>query len=85
MFAGNAALLVLLAIMALKDSALLSFVSIGFWIVVALIVLARYVDVTRYNGTRTDGGTPATLRDVKRHGTRMVVIASAAWVLAHVL
>ena len=81
---GNGGLVLLLIPIVLNDSGLLSFASIGFWILLGLVVVARYVDVTCYAGTMPDG-TPATLRDVNRFSAWLVVIASAAWVLAHAL
>ena len=85
MFLGNSELVLLLVLVSRMDSALLSIVSIGFWMVVGLIVYARYVDVTRYKGTTSEGDRCATLLDVKRSSTRQVIIAGAAWVLAHAL
>ena len=85
MLVGPAVLAVLLLISGTADSAFLSVASIVFWIVVGLTVLARYLDVTRYEGTMGDGETPATLHDVKRYSSWLVVGASAAWVLVHSL
>ena len=67
------------------DSGRLSFGSIGYWIAVGLIVVARYVDVTCFAATMPKDGTPSTLRDANRFSAGLVVIASAAWVLAHAL
>ena len=79
---GTGLLFLLLIPIARGDSGMLSFVSIGFWIVVSLVVVARYVEVTCYPGVM---GTLSTLRDVNRFSAGLVVIASAAWVLAHTL
>ena len=85
MFAGNAVLAVLAVVIVTGDRALLSLESVGFWLVVGLVALARYVDVTRCEGTTTDGGTPATVNDVKRFSVRLAAIATGTWVLAHAL
>ena len=85
LFGGIAALCLLLIPIAMNDSGRLSFVSIGYWIVLGLIVVARYVDVTCFASTMPNDGAPATLRDANRFSARLVVIASAAWVLAHAL
>jgi len=85
MLVANAALIVLLAVIALSDSALHSPVSVAFWIVVGLAVLARYVDVTRYKGTTMEDSAPATLRDVKRFSAGLVCFGGAAWMLAHIV
>jgi hypothetical protein len=85
MLAGHWVLLMLLLIIARTDSGLLSFVSIAFWGIVGLTVWARYVDVARFNGTMTDGKTPATLGDAKQFRAWLIVISCPAWVLAHAL
>ena len=85
MFFGNAVLALLLIAISRWDNGLLAPASIGFWIVVGLVVYARYVDVTRYEGTTGEGDRPATLLDVKRFSTWQVVIAGSVWVLVHAL
>ena len=85
MLAGHGVLLVLLLVITQSDRGLLSLVSVAFWVVVGLVVWARHVDVTRCNGTMTDGETPATLGDFKRFRSWLVGISGAAWVLAHAL
>ena len=82
---GNAVLFLLLVSIAINDHGLLSPASLGFWMVVGLVVVARYVDVTRYAGTTCTACSPATLQDVKRFSAGVVVIASAGWALAHTL
>jgi len=85
MVGGNALLAGLLVVIVQQQSAILSVVSIAVWIVVGLVVLARYLDVTRYGGSLGDGCTPATLRDVRRFGVSMVAIVGAMWAAAHAL
>ncbi len=51
----------------------------GIYVLVALsLILARYVDVSRFGG-QTTNGDPATLRDWRRHVAILVPVAAALW------
>jgi hypothetical protein len=56
--------------------------SLAFWVLVLLLVLARFVDVTRYGG-ETSTGTRATLTDARRFAAAVVGVAAAAWLGVH--
>jgi hypothetical protein len=85
MVIGNAALALLLIVMVQGDWGVFSLPSIAFWMFVGLVVGARYLDVTRYKGTTSDGDRPATLIDVKRFSIQQLVVSGAAWGLVQVL
>ena len=55
---------------------------VAFWLIVGLVIAARYVDVTRFDG-RTANGEPATLRDFRRHTIGLVLVCGAVWTFAH--
>ncbi len=59
-----------------------SMVDVVYWLAVAGIIAARYLDVVRFGGTRTDG-KPATLADWKRHAAINVVLAIVGWAVIH--
>jgi hypothetical protein len=53
-----------------------------FWIVVATLVLVRYLDIRFLNG-QTAMGTPASLKDWTRYVVLVAVGSTIAWALAH--
>ncbi|GAB6165312.1 hypothetical protein JCM19992_13120 [Thermostilla marina] len=59
-----------------------SVVDVVYWAAVAGIIVARYVDVVKFQGTRTDG-KPATLADWKRHAAINVAVAIVGWAVIH--
>lgn len=60
--------------------------AIDLWFagVLALVILARLVDITRYQGTTGDG-EPATLADFRGYALKLAAAAAAAWLLAHLI
>jgi hypothetical protein len=85
MLGGQLGLLACLALIVRDDRALHSAVSIGFWIVLGLMILARYFDVKRFGGAKTDGTTRATMQDVKKFAYGSVGLGGAFWLVAHLL
>ncbi|MCA9593119.1 MAG: hypothetical protein KC776_07405, partial [Myxococcales bacterium] len=81
MMGGQLALLGSLAIIVRDDPAFHSAVSIGFWVVLGLMILARYLDVTKYGGAKADGETRATLADVKKFAMGGVGLGGAFWLV----
>ncbi len=55
-----------------------------FWCAVALMIGARYLDITHYRGATSDGH-PATLSDWRRYAIKLPLIAGAAWAIARVV
>ncbi len=85
MILGDATLVIIGLAIWLADSAPVSIASLGFLLLAGAIVYARYVDVTRYAGTTSEGDRPANLEDVKRFGTWQFAICGAAWGLVHAI
>ncbi len=85
MLGGQLALLACLAVIIRDDRALHSAVSIGFWVVLGLMILARYWDVKRFGGAKSDGETRATMKDVKKFAWGGVGLGGAFWMVAHLL
>jgi hypothetical protein len=54
-----------------------------FWIVLASLVLIRYVDIRFLDGC-TGAGEPATITHWIRYAALLVACSTAVWVLAHV-
>lgn len=53
-----------------------------FWLVAALIVVARYADV-RWLGGFTAEGERASMADWRRHVVILIPVAAALWAAAH--
>jgi len=60
----------------------LSVIDAVYWVTVALLVVARYVDVTRLGGATSDG-KPSTLADFRVYTAKLVASTVAAWVVLH--
>jgi len=54
----------------------------AFWAAVASLVLVRYVDIALLGGA-TASGKPASLSDWYRYAGRLLLLALAAWIIAH--
>lgn len=55
-----------------------------FWIVVALMIAARYLDITRYGGATSDG-QPATLAHWRRYAIVVLIASAVVWLGAHAI
>jgi hypothetical protein len=82
MILGPAVLFALAGLISQRRGA--SVLDLWFAGLVALVIIARLVDVARYQGTTGDG-EPATLAHVRRYAIRLVAAAAAAWLLAHIV
>jgi hypothetical protein len=78
---GNAALFLCAALVA-KGTAPLIMDIIFFMVVIGLIV-ARYVDITKFKG-QTSEGKPATLSHWRRYAVLIAVVSACLWVLARI-
>jgi hypothetical protein len=84
MAAGNVLLFFFAAGIFSKSPGVLSWLDLGYWLVVAAAVTVRYTDV-RYLGGRTADGVSATLRDWGRYAAILVGAAVVVWGAAHLL
>lgn len=57
-------------------------VEVGYGAALVLVLTARYVDISRFDGT-TDTGEPATMEHFHRYAVRLILIAAALWGLVH--
>jgi hypothetical protein len=57
---------------------------VAFWTVAASLVLVRYLDIVRLDGT-TASGEPASLRDWRGYSWRLLLIVLAVWIVSHAL
>jgi len=81
MLGGNILLLIVGLTIFMGPPWTITFKDALFWAVVALVILVRYVDVTRFAGQTADG-KPATRRDFVRYALGLVTSSAAIWTLA---
>ena len=79
---GNIALV--LAALLVYKSVGWSVADVAFWLLVGMLVGARYIDIARYQGMTIDG-EPATTAHVKRYALLLLVVSAAVWALARAL
>ncbi|HEV2671421.1 MAG TPA: hypothetical protein VGU74_10025, partial [Gemmatimonadales bacterium] len=79
---GNLALLMMTMLIIQRRA--YSLIDAVYWVIVAALIAARYVDITRFHGL-TASAEPATRRDFGRYGVGLVVAAAAVWISAHLL
>lgn len=84
MLLGNAIVYGSLAMIAMNREPFPSLLDAVAWITVALILLARRVDITRHHGT-TASGDPATLAHWRRYAVAVVVLTALASLVAHAI
>ena len=77
---GNGLLLILAA--AITQPGADRGMDVLFWLVAALILVARYVDV-RWLGGLTAEGERASMADWRRHVVILIPVAVALWAAAH--
>jgi hypothetical protein len=84
MIVGNAIVYGSLAYVALNKLAFPGVLDIVVWLTVVLTIVARRVDITRWQGT-TASGEPATLEHWRRYAVIVVLVAAAASAVAHMV
>lgn len=80
MAAGNLALFLMVVLIVQRRG--FSILDGVYWLIVAALIAARYVDITRFDGL-TASAEPATRRDLGRYALGLVVAATAVWLVAH--
>lgn len=79
---GNIALV--MAALWIYKSAGWSIADFAFWLIVSLLIGARYIDIVRYKGT-TIQGEPATMAHFKRYVLIVLMAGAAVWAVARAL
>jgi len=78
---GNALLLIFAAFIAKLEPWTLTLVDAGYWGIVAMLLLARFVDIKRFHG-ETSNGQPATMGHLRRYAAMLVASAAAIWAIS---
>ncbi|HUT55955.1 MAG TPA: hypothetical protein VM658_21370 [bacterium] len=79
---GNIVLFLMLIYMGRKEGLGLTAHDAVFWAVAAAMVLARYLDITRFQGS-TSYGEPATVRDFRKYALLLALASLSLWAAAH--
>jgi hypothetical protein len=82
MFFGNAALCFVLLWIAFESRGSLSLGDAAFVAVVGALLLARYLDIARYDGATAEGA-PATMVHFRRYAAGVIVLSLAVWAVLH--
>lgn len=77
---GNMALYIIAAVIFMRHT--FSYIDIVFWVVIAGLILIRYIDITRMNGL-TSNNKPATLKHWRMYVIKLLAASAALWGLAH--
>jgi hypothetical protein len=83
MLVGNLFLVVTTFVIYSTKGTFFSVADIVFWVIVALLLLVRYVDIRRFRGS-TVTGAPATMKDFARYAWLLPLAALVIWAIAHV-
>ena len=78
---GNILLIMMAMLIFLNRESFFSGADLGYWGALALLIVARYVDVKRVHGL-TSEGEPATMSHFKRYAARVAGAGGALWGLA---
>lgn len=81
---GNALLFFILFFMFEKRPPLPSLLDVVYFVVVASLILARYIDIRFLNG-ETGAGTPATMTNWRRYTVLVGSVGCGVWLLVRVL
>ncbi len=82
MLLGNGALYLSVILIGARHAPLPSSLDATAVLAVLVMVLARYLDITRFAGKTVDG-EPATMTDWRGYTIKVLCMAAAAWSLAH--
>ena len=81
---GPLVLLLLLWGIAASGSGWVTVLDIAFFVVVALIILGRWLDQRSGQGTNS-AGEQSTWRDFRRYARSLPIVAASAWIVANLL
>lgn len=85
MFAGNTAALFCLVYVARGPARSLGLGDLVYALLIASLVLLRYLDIRCYAGETAAGGEPATLAHWRRYTAVVLSLATLAWLLVRAL
>ena len=82
MLFGNAILCILIVSILLREGRMFHTLDLVFWITVAALAFARYLDIKLWSGL-TATGLPATMVHWTKYVTLLLICSTALWLLSH--
>ncbi len=82
MLGGPVSVIACAAYLAEKHAPFPSVADALFVITAAVVILVRYIDIRRFNGTTADGETRATRDDWRQYAILFGVVSAAVWGVA---
>lgn len=81
---GSMLLFLLLVLIIIGSQFAVTILHVVFWIAVAGLISARYIDIKVFRG-QTDDNEPATLKDWLRYSIGLIMASGFFWLLALVM
>ncbi len=81
---GNFLLILLIILVIVGTHQARIVLDVTFWLVVAGLIVARYLDIRVFHGHTADGG-PGSMKDVARYSMGLIAAAGLFWGLAHAI
>jgi hypothetical protein len=81
---GNAVLLFTLISIFQHKGEILHTADIVFWVTVAALIIARYLDIKFFNGL-TITGLPASMTHWRKYAVVLLICSTVIWVLSHII
>ncbi|OQX26156.1 MAG: hypothetical protein BWK80_11905 [Desulfobacteraceae bacterium IS3] len=84
MMIGNMALGLCAVFITINSIPYFSVYDFIYWIIVVMLITARYIDVKKLKGLTADGD-PATIAHWRRHTVRLILVSLPLWIVSHSL
>ena len=84
MLLGNTILVILTIFILQGENWTFHTVDAVFWITVAALILARYLDI-KFCGGLTSTGEPASMVNWRKYAVVLLICSAVIWVIAHVI
>ncbi len=84
MFLGNFFLLIAIILILENKGGIFHKADIVFWVVTAILILVRYLDISCCDGL-TASGLPASIRHWTKYTMFLLIFSTILWIIAHVV
>jgi len=84
MMIGNMGLGLFAAFIAINKIPYFSIHDFIYWIIVVMLITARYIDVKKMNGLTAEGD-PATIAHWRRYTFLLILVSLPLWLISHLL
>jgi hypothetical protein len=84
MLIGNMVLVISLIIILQHKGSMFHAADLVFWIIIAAIILVRYLDIKFWGGLTAAGG-PATIANWNKYAAALLIGSAAVWIIFHAI